>query len=86
MVAGGHVCGCQGVCMVARGMHGCGGGMSGCQRGHTWLPEGGMHGCWGCAWLQGGTCMIARGGHVWLLGDVRGCWGACMVGGGGGRA
>ena len=56
MVAGG-VHGCQGACMVARG--------------HAWLL-GHMHGCGGCAWLQG---------HVWLWGCA---WlqGACVVAGG----
>ena len=53
------------------------------------VHRGGMRGCGGCAWLQGG-------GHVWLWEDVHGCgggwacvvvggcawlWGACMVGG-----
>ena len=53
--------------------------------GRAWLwgvcmVAGGMHGCRGCAWLQGGAwlqwvCVVA-GGHVWLQGG-------CVVAGGG---
>ena len=39
--------------------------------GHAWLLWGGMH---GCSW---GVCVVAPGGHAWLLG------GACMVAPGG---
>ena len=70
-----------------------GGGACVVAGGHVWLPggacvvAGGVHGCWGCAWLQGvyvvarGVCMVA-GGHAWLQGCA---WlqGACMVAGGG---
>ena len=77
------------------GMHGCsggGGGMNGCSwgvhawllqgdGGHAWLlwGEGGMHGCYG------GVCVVALGGHVWLLeGGMHGCSrGACVVAPGG---
>ena len=48
-------------------MHGCGGGVRGCG-GHAWL-QGGMHGC-------GVVCMVA-----WE-GDMNGCGGAYMVAGG----
>ena len=72
----GGVHGCQGACMVTRGV--CVwllGGMHGCQGacmvagggGHAWLLQG-MHGCWG-------ACVVA-GGHAWLLG------GAWLPGGG----
>ena len=50
------------VCVVAVGVCGC--------------SLGGMHGCWGCAWLWG---------HAWLPGGVHGCLGvhgcqgACVV-------
>ena len=49
-------------------MRGCSGGV----RGHAWLLWGGMR---GCSW---GVCMVAPGGHVWLL------RGACVVAPGGG--
>ena len=69
VVAGGHMCGCQG------GVHGGIGGMHGClgvcvvaggaacvvARGHVWWPG-------GHAWLPGGM-------HGW---GVHGCRGACM--------
>ena len=47
--------------------------------GHAWLP-GGVHGCWGCAWLLG---VCGWQGHAWFVGGVHG-WlgGACMVAGG----
>ena len=58
------------------GVHGCSGGhvwllrgeggVPGCSREHVWLLQGGMHGC------SGGACMVALGGHAWLL------WGVCM--------
>ena len=53
----GVVHGCWGACMVAGGMHGCGG--------HTWLwgacvVVGGVHGC-------KGVCVVVRG-HAWLPG------------------
>ena len=51
-------------------MHGCQGGMCGCQGEHAWL-QGGMRGCHG-------GCVVARG-HVWLPGGVCGCQGACVV-------
>ena len=61
MVAGGHVW-LLGVCMVARGMHGC---WEAC------IVAG------GCVWLLGGVCgcqgaCMVVGGHAWLLG------GACI--------
>ena len=74
MVAGEHawlpggVHSCQGACVVAGGVHGCGG--------HAWLP-GGMHGCQGACVVAGGmhgcwgVCMVAGGMH--------GCLGACVV-------
>ena len=72
---GGGMCGCsQG---GVYGVYGCSwGGLHGCSGG------GGMHGCSGgcvvalgvCMVAPGGTCMVALGGHVWLL---RG--GTCMV-------
>ena len=77
------MCGCSGgVCMVALGgMHGCSqGGMRGCSWGGVRgcsgevcvvALGGGMH---GCSW---GACMVARGGHAWLLRGV------CMVAPGG---
>ena len=90
VVAGG-MCGCWGACMVARGcawlwgvrcawLRGCvvaggcvavrgmwlqGGGMCGCG-GHVWL-QGGKHGC-------GGVCVVVGGCMV--SGGVRGCGGA----------
>ena len=51
-------------------------------RGVCMVALGGVHGC------SGGACMVAAGGHVWLLlggmygcslGGIRGCsWGACV--------
>ena len=80
MVAAGGLCGCSQGCV-----HGCSrgrnawlihGDMHGCSRGrHAWLLHGDIH---GCSW---GACMVAAGGHAWLLpeacvvapGGVRGC-------------
>ena len=54
----------------------------------AWLFGGGMHGySGGHEWLLRGACVVALGGHVWLLGGVHGCsgghawllWGACVV-------
>ena len=70
------------VCPHGGDMHGCWGG--GGLRGHAWLLPGGVHGC------SGGACMVAPGGHAWLLwggtcvvapGEgMCGCsWGACVV-------
>ena len=68
-----------GVCLSTRG-----GGVRGCSRGegHAWLLR-------GCAWLlpggmrgcSPGMCVVAPGGHAWLLGGVCGCsgGGACVV-------
>ena len=73
------------------GMHGCSwGGMHGCSGG-TWLltegcvvalgvcvvAPGDVHGCFGRrVWLLQGVCMVALGGHAWLLpGGVHGCSG-----------
>ena len=48
------------------------------------MVVGGMCGCRGCAWLQGGvhgcrgTCMVA-GGHAWLWGGMHGCGEGRMV-------
>ena len=69
--------GCGGVCVVAGGMHGCG-GVHGC-RGACVVVEG-MHGCrggcgcgghawlWGACMAVGGGACVAAGGHAWLLG------------------
>ena len=50
------------------------------------VAKGGVHGCWGHAWLLGGgmhgcqgACVVA-GGHAWLPGGMCGCQGACMLG------
>ena len=68
-----------GACVVAGGMHGCGG--------RVWLQGacmvgGGGHGCQedvhGCR----GVCMVGIGGHAWLLGCMHNCQG-CMVACGG---
>ena len=80
---GGGVCGCS-----QGGMRGCW-GLRGCSRGgHAWLlrgrgacvvaPGGACvdalgGGMCGCSWGAGGACMVAPGGHAWLL------WGACVV-------
>ena len=56
--------------------------------------QGGMHGCSGegGVWLPWGACVVALGGHAWLLqggmhgcscGGMRGCSGACVVAPGG---
>ena len=37
------------------------------------MVVGGVHGCRGCAWLQGAYMVV---------GGMHGCWGACMVAGG----
>ena len=46
-------------------MRGCSprGGVHGCSQGGMYMvaPRGGMHGC------SGGACMVALGGHAWLL-------------------
>ena len=73
----------EGACVVAGGMHGCGG--------HAWLwgacmVVGGMHGCGGVCgcggqvWLWGAGVVVE--GHAWLqggLGGVHGCGGACVI-------
>ena len=64
--------GCQGACMVGRGVGGCVwllGGVHG-YGGHVWLPL-------GHAWLLG-ACMVARG-TCGCWGGMCGCWGACVV-------
>ena len=64
MVAWGvGVCGCSGgACVVALGgMHGCSGGVHGCW-GVCMVALGDMRGC------SRGACMVALGGHAWLLG------------------
>ena len=64
------------------------------QRGaYVVAPRGGMHGCWGGAWLlPGGHCGCSlgecngcsRGAYVVALGGMHGCsQGACMVAPGG---
>ena len=78
------------VCMVAPVGGGWGDG------GHAWLLRdvcvvalGGMHGCLGGGGMRGcsrGLCMVARGGHAWLLlGGMHACsqGGACMLAPGG---
>ena len=74
----------QGVCVVALGgVHGCSlGGW-----GHAWLLQGGVHGCsWGaCMVAPGGHAWLLPGGHAWLL-QGGGVWllrGVCMVAPGG---
>ena len=46
--------------------------------GYAWLLPGGFGGMRGCSW---GACVVAPGGHAWLLrGGVHGfCQGACVV-------
>ena len=82
----GGMCGCWGVCMVARGcmvvggMHGCR-GLCGCQG--ACVIVGGIHGCrgvcmvaGGCAWLPGVMCGCLEG-RAWLPGGVW-LWGGGM--------
>ena len=89
---GGGMCGfIGGVCVVLFGGHAWfyPGGVRGFIRGacmvlfrggHVWFYLGGVHGFIQgvCMVLFGGACMVAPGGHVWLL------WGACVVAPGGG--
>ena len=58
------------------------------------VATGGVHGCWGVcmvalgghAWLLGGACMVALGGRAWFLwGSMRCCSGG-MCGCSGGHA
>ena len=69
-----------------------GGGVCGCSQGVCMVAPGGMHGCsGGCviAPVGGQACVVAPGGHAWLLpaggGGVvapRGAMGGCSQGGG----
>ena len=68
LLAGGHVWLLWGVCMVARG------GVRGCSRGACVVAPGGVV-------APGEACVVALGGHVWLLqGGVRGCSSGGMCG------
>ena len=74
----GGMCGCSG------GVRGCSwGDMCGCSGGVRGCSQGSIHGCSrelcgcsrrACVVAPGGTCVVALGGHVWLLpGDMHGC-------------
>ena len=41
------------------------------------VHRGGVHGCWGCAWLLGG--MHGCRGHAWLCGVMHGCVGGMQL-------
>ena len=64
-----------GGCMVApREVHGYLGGMHGCLRGACMVAPGGcVVALGGHAWLLPGGCVVALGGHAWLLSG-----GVCM--------
>ena len=100
LLGGMHGCS-RGACVVAPGggmrgcfwgvMHGCSGGV--CIVAPGWgacmVAPGGMHGCSGgaCVVASRGVCMVALGGHVWLLWrGVHGCSGGACVVAPGGRA
>ena len=55
------------------------GGMRGC-RGHVWL-QGGVCGCWGgmCG-CPGAACMVAGGGVCVVAGGMHGCGGGACIG------
>ena len=79
MVALGGVCGCSGGhAWLLQGVGG--GGRGACVVCHS-VHRGGMHGC------SGRVCVVALGGHVWLLwGGMCGCsGGVCVVALGGMR-
>ena len=66
-------------------MHGCWGGMSGCQGGRAWLPGVTwllgvcVRGCRGGAWLPGGGPCMAAGGAAWLPGGHAWLPGGCVA-------